>query len=138
MLPFKVTTLLRIPFSLACGAGSETVKAPGNLVVSAYVTCPDITQVVTPDIKAPGASKLLHVDLGAGRRRLGGSALAQAYMQVGWAVEYDKPVVKNLVGAAKLRPCLVVFGWGSSRQEKGLCSNGVNALVARWRVYGLA
>lgn len=26
-------------------AGSETVKAPGNLVVSAYVTCPDITQV---------------------------------------------------------------------------------------------
>lgn len=26
-------------------AGNETVKAPGNLVVSAYVTCPDITQV---------------------------------------------------------------------------------------------
>ncbi len=65
------------------GAGSDIVKAPGNLVVSAYVTCPDITQVVTPDFKAPGASKLLHVDLGTGRRRLGGSALAQAYMQVG-------------------------------------------------------
>ena len=59
------------------------MKAPGNLVVSAYVTCPDITQVVTPDLKAPGASKLLHVDLAAGQRRLGGSALAQAYMQVG-------------------------------------------------------
>ena len=63
-------------------AGNETVKAPGNLVVSAYVGCPDITQVVTPDLKAPGASALLHVDLGAGRRRLGGSALAQAYGQV--------------------------------------------------------
>ena len=27
----------------------ETVKAPGALVVSAYVTCPDVTKVVTPD-----------------------------------------------------------------------------------------
>lgn len=63
-------------------AGAETVKAPGNLVVSAYVTCPDVTQVVTPDLKAPGASSLLHVDLGAGRRRLGGSSLAQVYGQV--------------------------------------------------------
>ncbi|GAB4814933.1 hypothetical protein N2152v2_001979 [Parachlorella kessleri] len=69
--------------SMAAAAGSEVVKAPGNLVVSAYVTCPDITQVVTPDLKAPGASRLLHVDLGEGRRRLGGSALAQAYMQLG-------------------------------------------------------
>eukprot|EP00887_Chlorella_sp_A99_P003357 scaffold26.g3357.t1 len=82
-------------------AGNETVKAPGNLVVSAYVTCPDITQararadsarphgprarlshrralVVTPDLKAPGSGRLLHVDLAAGRRRLGGSTLAQA------------------------------------------------------------
>ncbi len=24
---------------------NETVKAPGNLVVSAYVTCPDVTKV---------------------------------------------------------------------------------------------
>jgi hypothetical protein len=30
-------------------AGNETVKAPGNLVVSAYVTCPDITQVKLSD-----------------------------------------------------------------------------------------
>ena len=41
--------------------------------------------MVTPDLKAPGASVLLHVDLGAGRRRLGGSSLAQAYRQVGAA-----------------------------------------------------
>jgi phosphoribosylformylglycinamidine (FGAM) synthase-like enzyme len=68
------------------------VKAPGQLVVSAYVTCPDITQVVTPDLKAPGASSLLHVDLAAGRRRLGGSVLAQAYAQVGgwWVLRLDR------------------------------------------------
>lgn len=37
---------------------------------------------VTPDLKAPGASSLIHVDLGQGKRRLGGSALAHVYAQV--------------------------------------------------------
>jgi phosphoribosylformylglycinamidine synthase len=62
---------------------TETVKSPGTLVISAYATCPDITKVVTPDIKRPGRSKLLFADLGNGRNRLGGSALAQCYKQVG-------------------------------------------------------
>jgi len=61
----------------------ETVKAPGSLVISAYVTCPDITKTVTPDLKRPGAGRLLFVDLGRGHHRLGGSALAQAYGQIG-------------------------------------------------------
>ncbi|PNW79730.1 hypothetical protein CHLRE_08g364800v5 [Chlamydomonas reinhardtii] len=69
--------------SMAAAAGGETVMAPGNLVVSAYVGCPDITQVVTPDLKLGDGGVLVHVDLGAGRRRLGGSALAQAYNQLG-------------------------------------------------------
>ena len=37
--------------SMATQAGGETVKAPGNLVISAYVTCPDISKTVTPDLK---------------------------------------------------------------------------------------
>jgi phosphoribosylformylglycinamidine synthase len=73
--------------SMAAAAGGETVMAPGNLVVSAYVGCPDITKVATPDLKlahrAGGGGVLLHVDCSAGARRLGGSALAQAYAQVG-------------------------------------------------------
>jgi phosphoribosylformylglycinamidine synthase len=60
----------------------ETVKAPGSLVISAYVTCPDITKTVTPDLKLPGSGCLLYIDLGGGHR-LGGSALAQVYGQVG-------------------------------------------------------
>jgi phosphoribosylformylglycinamidine (FGAM) synthase-like enzyme len=60
----------------------QVVKAPGNLVISAYVTCPDITLTVTPDLKLPGTGKLLWVDLGGGCKRLGGSALAHAYGQV--------------------------------------------------------
>jgi len=61
----------------------ETVKSPGTLVISAYATCPDITKVVTPDIKKPGKSKLIYIDLGNGKNRLGGSALAHCYKQVG-------------------------------------------------------
>jgi phosphoribosylformylglycinamidine synthase len=63
--------------------GSELVKSPGTLVISAYAPCPDITKVVTPDIKKPGRSRLLLIDIGNGRDRLGGSALAQVYGQVG-------------------------------------------------------
>ncbi len=63
--------------------GSETVKSPGTLVISAYVTCPDITKTVTPDLKLPGWGRLLFIDLSGGKDRLGGSALAQVYGQVG-------------------------------------------------------
>ncbi|MGO9611888.1 MAG: phosphoribosylformylglycinamidine synthase [Dissulfurispiraceae bacterium] len=61
----------------------EMVKSPGTLVISAYATCPDITKVITPDLKSPGKSKLLYIDLGQGKNRLGASALAHAYGQVG-------------------------------------------------------
>ena len=61
----------------------ETVKSPGTLVISAYVTCPDITKTVTPDLKLPRGGRLLLVDLSGGKNRLGGSALAQVFGQVG-------------------------------------------------------
>jgi len=61
----------------------EVVKSPGTLVISAYAPVPDISKVVTPDIKRPGKSTLLFIDLGGGRNRLGGSALAQCFSQVG-------------------------------------------------------
>jgi phosphoribosylformylglycinamidine synthase len=60
----------------------ETVKSPGTLVISAYVTCPDITKTVTPDFKDEEHHIFL-VDLSDGRGRLGGSALAQVFGQVG-------------------------------------------------------
>jgi phosphoribosylformylglycinamidine synthase len=67
----------------ALAPDGETVKAPGALVISAYCTCPDITKTVTPDLELPGRGRLLLVDLGGGRNRLGGSALAQVFGQVG-------------------------------------------------------
>ncbi|CAA3006804.1 probable phosphoribosylformylglycinamidine synthase, chloroplastic mitochondrial [Olea europaea subsp. europaea] len=69
--------------SMAAHASGEVVKAPGNLVISTYVTCPDITKTVTPDLKLGDDGILLHIDLAKGKRRLGGSALAQVFDQVG-------------------------------------------------------
>ena len=69
--------------SMATRVGEETVKSPRELVISAYVAMEDITRVVTPDIKNPGKSSLLLIDIGGGRNRLGGSALAQVFKQIG-------------------------------------------------------
>jgi len=65
------------------GAGaSHRQVAPLSLIVSAFAPVSDVRKTVTPDLK-PGASLLALVDLGRGQNRLGGSALAQVYNQVG-------------------------------------------------------
>ncbi|GLT89069.1 hypothetical protein SLE2022_070700 [Rubroshorea leprosula] len=69
--------------SMAAHAGGEVVKAPGNLVISTCVTCPDITTVATPDLKLGDDGVLLQIDLAKGKQRLGGSALAQVFDQIG-------------------------------------------------------
>jgi len=69
--------------SMAAQVGEEIVKAPDQVVISAYSSMNDITRVVTPDIKRPGESRLIFIDLAGGRNRLGGSALAQVLGQVG-------------------------------------------------------
>ena len=69
--------------SMAATVQGELVKAPGSLVVLGYAPVPDITKKVTPDIKMPGRSMLGLIDLGSGKDRLGGSALAQVFNQLG-------------------------------------------------------
>ena len=69
--------------SMAARVGGETVKSPGQLTLTCYAACTDITKTVTPDLKLPGASALLHIDLAAGQRRLGGTALSTVYGQLG-------------------------------------------------------
>ena len=60
----------------------ELVKAPGTFVVSCYAPCPNITLTVTPDLKQGVASKLLFIPC-SNKYRLGGSALAQVFNQIG-------------------------------------------------------
>ncbi len=69
--------------SMAARVGDETVKAPNEVVISAYAPVPDIGKIVTPDIKKPGQSSLAIIDISDGMARLGGSALVQALGQTG-------------------------------------------------------
>jgi phosphoribosylformylglycinamidine synthase len=61
------------------GASREVV-APLSLIVSAFAPVEDARRTLTPELRTDcGDTALLLIDLGEGRCRLGGSALAQAY-----------------------------------------------------------
>ena len=56
---------------------NKQVTAPVSLNVTAYAPVADIRKTLTPQLHRLDDSALLLVDLGMGRNRLGGSALAQ-------------------------------------------------------------
>lgn len=56
--------------SMATQVGNELVVSPGELVIMAYSPVPDITKVITPDLK--GSGRLGFINLGGPYRRLGG------------------------------------------------------------------
>ena len=89
------------------GETAKSVVAPLSLLVSAFAAVTDVRLAVTPEIRRDeGDSQLLLVDLGRGRNRLGGSALAQVYRQVGDTVpDLDDPA---LIGGffAAVQRCL--------------------------------
>jgi len=61
----------------------KAVTAPLSLIVSAFAPCPDVRRTLTPQLVADTDTVVLLFDLGQGKNRLGGSALAQVYKQVG-------------------------------------------------------
>ncbi|HEX6136309.1 MAG TPA: phosphoribosylformylglycinamidine synthase, partial [Casimicrobiaceae bacterium] len=62
----------------------KSVTAPVSLIVSAFAPIDDARACLTPLLRFDrGATALVHLDLADGRRRLGGSALAQVYGQLG-------------------------------------------------------
>lgn len=68
-------------------AGDKTMSAPLSLIVTAYAPVVDVRRTLTPELRLDGgASRLLLIDLGFGKNRLGGSVLAQVYNQLGAAV----------------------------------------------------
>lgn len=80
--------------SMAARVGSEVVKSPGQLTMTCYAACTDITKTVTPNLKYPDNSVLLYIDLGGGKCRLGGTALSTVYGQLGNScADLDDPVL---------------------------------------------
>ncbi len=81
-------------FSMATKLGDEVVKSPRELVISLYGAMKDITKVITPDIKYPGESVIVYVDLANGKTRMGGTAVAQVHGQIGSEVpDMDDPAL---------------------------------------------
>ncbi|MDN5862711.1 MAG: phosphoribosylformylglycinamidine synthase, partial [Salinisphaera sp.] len=66
------------------GGEERQMRAPLSLIISAFAPVCDAGATLTPQLRLDrGATRLVLVDLGAGRNRLGGSALAQVYAALG-------------------------------------------------------
>jgi len=61
----------------------QSVTAPLSLIISAFSPVSDIRKTLTPQLQTDGDPSVWLLDLSAGKQRLGGSALAQVYEQIG-------------------------------------------------------
>ncbi len=78
----KDSLSMRTVWQDSCGASHE-MAAPLSLVISAFAPVMDVRKTLTPQLDPQGETRLLLVDLGSGRNRLGGSAYAQVTNQIG-------------------------------------------------------
>ncbi|EGU40769.1 phosphoribosylformylglycinamidine synthase [Vibrio scophthalmi] len=80
----------------------KEVTSPLSLVITAFARVEDVRKTITPQLRTPnnleglGATSLVLIDLGNGKNRLGATALAQVYKQLG-----DKPA--DVDNAAQLK-----------------------------------
>ncbi len=76
----------------------HAVTAPLSLIISAFSPVMDVRKTLTPQLRTDkGETDLILVDLGRGKNRLGGSALAQVYGKIGdEAPDVDDPRVLRL------------------------------------------
>ncbi|MAF18330.1 MAG: phosphoribosylformylglycinamidine synthase [Oceanospirillaceae bacterium] len=66
------------------GDEDKSVTSPVSLVISGFAPVEDVRKTLTPQLRTDkGATDLILIDLGKGQNRLGGSALAQVYKQLG-------------------------------------------------------
>ena len=64
-------------------AGDRSVIAPVSLIISAFAPVRDARSTLTPELDLTQPTRLLLVDLGAGKHRLGGSCWAQVHTKSG-------------------------------------------------------
>ena len=97
--------------------GAHQVAAPLSLIVSAFAPVVDIRKTRTPQAVADRGHEFWLIDLGCGRNRLGGSALAQVYGRAGDTVpDVDDPeLLKNAFLAIQQ---LIGNGWVSAYHDR--------------------
>jgi phosphoribosylformylglycinamidine synthase len=91
---------------------TKSVTSPMSLIITAFGAVEDIRKTVTPELRTDkGDTRLIAIDLSQGKKRLGGSCLAQVYKQLGSDTpDVDSPEVlkgffnamQTLVRAEKL------------------------------------
>ena len=91
----------------------KAVIAPLSLIVTAFAPCADIRKTLTPQLQSDkdGETELILIDLGQGKNRLGGSALAQVYGQSGDVPpDADAALLKTFFGVIQqLRPRILAY-----------------------------
>ncbi len=132
----------------------KQVTAPLSLIISGFAPVTDVRRTLTPLLASDADSELLLVDLGLGANRLGGSALAQVYKQIGNTCP-DAPAAALLKGFfaamqklnaegrilayhdrsdgglfAAVAEMMFVSHSGVSLQLDALCSNNTGAIAA--------
>ncbi|MFT2098625.1 phosphoribosylformylglycinamidine synthase [Marinomonas sp. 2405UD66-6] len=61
----------------------KAVTSPLSLVITAFAPVADARKTLTPELQNKADTRLLLIDLGAGKNRLGGSVIAQVYNKLG-------------------------------------------------------
>ena len=75
------------------GGEQKQVVSPLSLIISSFASVTDVRRTLTPQLRVDaGETDLLLIDLGGGKNRLGGSALAQVFNATGSeAPDVDDP-----------------------------------------------
>jgi phosphoribosylformylglycinamidine synthase len=103
------------------GEADKSVVAPVSLIVSAFAPVKDVRRTFTPTL-ARGNTSLWLIDLGGGRNRLGASALAQVYGELGSEpADLDDPqrLMRLAAALAELRAAGLVLAY-HDRSDGGL------------------
>jgi len=104
----------------------EVVKSPGEITISLYCTCPDVTLTVTPDLKSPPGASLLLIEPAGAKARCGGSVFAYVYGKLGTdPADCEVEVAQQLKAAWNTTQDLLVtrkISAGHDRSDGGLAS----------------
>ncbi|HKZ73512.1 MAG TPA: phosphoribosylformylglycinamidine synthase [Steroidobacteraceae bacterium] len=115
------------------GDVAKSVVAPVSLIVSAFAPVRDARRTLTPQLELDaGASALWLIDLGAGRDRLGASALAQVYGETGGAppdLEDPQRLIRFAAALGELRAASLVLAY-HDRSDGGLYATLVEMAFA--------
>ena len=102
---------------------NKSVTAPLSLIITAFAPVADIRHTLTPQLQTDIAdTKILFIDLAQGQQRMGGSAIAQVYNQLGNAApDLDEPTdfkaAFNAIQKLNAEGCLLAY---HDRSDGGL------------------